>query len=138
MRTDGGEPSKLDLNTVEDQVITFLQSKGIVIGKENIEACHPFTRRSNKDKPAVVMRFANRKHKMELLKQGKKLFCQMLNEHLTKKNGDIARKARFLRRQQKIQSTWTTNCKVFVRLNGEPEQATVLVIRDMEEHDKFE
>lgn len=76
MTTDGGEPSELDLNSVEHQVITFLQSKGIVIGRETIVLLSPEE---------------NRKHKMELLKQGKKLKGTQvyLNEHLTKKNGEM-------------------------------------------------
>ena len=139
-RSQGAEPNEEDLSSVEDQVTTFLTSKGILIDKRNIEACHPLSSKNKNDKPtAVIMRFANRKHKVELLKQGRKLKGSnvYLNEHLTKKNGDIARKARFLRKQQKIQSTWTANCKVFIKLNGTPEQAKVLVIRDIEELDKY-
>lgn len=60
-----------------------------------------------------------------------------MNEHLIKRNADIARKARYLKKQGKIQNTWTTNCKVFIKLNGTPEQAKVLVIRNMEELDKY-
>ncbi|KAJ8333920.1 hypothetical protein SKAU_G00412390 [Synaphobranchus kaupii] len=39
--------------------------------------------------------------------------------------------------KKKIQSTWTSNCKIFIKLNGAPEQANVLVVRSMEELDKF-
>lgn len=35
-----------------------------------------------------------------------------LNEHLNEKNADISRSARFLRKQNKIQATWTRLCKV--------------------------
>ncbi len=82
----------------------------------------------------------NRKHKNALLRQGKKLKGSnvYLNEHLTKRNTDIARKARFLRKQRKIQSTWTANCKIFIKLNGTPEEAKVLVIKDVEELDKYQ
>ena len=86
------------------------------------------------------MRFSNRKHKSALLKQGRMLKGSdvFINEHLTKKNADIARKARFLRKQKKIQSTWTTNCKVFIKLNGTPEEAKVLGVRDITELDKYD
>lgn len=79
MTTDGAEPSEQDLNSVENQ----------------IKACQPLTKKNKNDKPAIIMRFANRKHKMELLRQGRKLKDTQvyLNEHLTKKNGNIARKA---------------------------------------------
>ena len=41
-----------------------------------------------------------------------------VNEHLTKRNADLARAARELRKAGKIQSTWTRDCKVFIK-NGE-------------------
>ena len=86
------------------------------------------------------MRFVNRKHKTALLKQGRKLKGTnvFINEHLTKRNADIARKARFMKKQGKIQHTWTSNCKVFIKLNGTPEQAKVMVIRNIEEMDNHE
>ena len=59
-----------------------------------------------------------------------------LNEHLTKHNADIAKKARNLRKQEKIQNTWTTSCKIFVKLNGM--NAKVVLIRSMEELDNYQ
>ncbi|KAJ8342786.1 hypothetical protein SKAU_G00327140 [Synaphobranchus kaupii] len=56
----------------------------------------------------------------------------------TDKPALIIRKARFLRNQKKIHSTWTTNCKIFIKLNGPPEESKVLVIRNMEDLDKFQ
>ena len=46
------------------------------------------------------MRFINRKHKSALLKQGRKLkeTNVFINEHFTKLNSDIARKARILKK----------------------------------------
>ncbi|KAL7405847.1 hypothetical protein ABVT39_008511 [Epinephelus coioides] len=125
--------------SVEQQVTAFLQSKGIEVDNNNIEACHPLPRKNKTDKPAIIMRFVNRKHKNALIRQGKKLKGSdvYLNEHLTKRNGDIARRARFLRKQRKIQSTWTANCKIYIKLNGSPEEAKVLVIRDIDELDKY-
>lgn len=135
-----GEPGEQEVSSVEQQVAAFLQSKGIEMDWDNIEACHPLPRRDDSDKRAVIMRFVNRKHKIALLKQGRKLKGSnvFMNEHLTKRNADIARKARLMKKQGKIQHTWTSNCKVFIKLNGTPEQAKVLVIRDIEEMDKHE
>lgn len=77
---------------------------------------------------------------MELLKQGRNLKGSnvYINEHLTKRHADIARKARFLKKHGKIQHTWTANCKIFIKLNGSPEQAKVMVIKNIEELDKYE
>uniref|UniRef100_A0A087YQP1 L1 transposable element RRM domain-containing protein n=1 Tax=Poecilia formosa TaxID=48698 RepID=A0A087YQP1_POEFO len=112
-----GEPSVEVLNSTEKQVTSFLRTKGIEVDCDTVEACHPLPRRGKDDKPAIIMRFTKRKYKFALLKQGRLLKGSdvFINEHLTKKNADIARKARFLRKQGKIQSTWTTNCKVFVK-----------------------
>ena len=138
--TAGGDTSEEDATFVKLQVTAFLNSKGIEIDSDNIEACHPLPRRIKTDKPAIIIRFANRKHKTELLKQGRRLKGSdvYMNEHLTKINAEIARKARFLRKQQKIQSTWTANCRIFIKLNGSPEQAKVLIIRDLEELEKYQ
>ena len=58
-----------------------------------------------------------RKSKIELLRQAIKLSGTSiyLNEHLTKKNADIAWQAWTLRNQNKIQATWTRNCKVMIQ-----------------------
>ena len=124
---------------MEQQVTTFLQSKGIEVDSNSIETCHPFPPKNKIDKPAIIMCFTNRKHKTALLRQGRKLKGSdvYLNEHLMKRNADIAKTACFFRRQKKIQSTWTANCKIYIKLNGSPEDAKVLVIRDIQELEKF-
>lgn len=137
--SDGEPGCELDASSTEQQVATFLQSKGIALDFNQVEACHPLPRRNN-DKPVVILRFINRKHKVALLKKGKMLKGTdvYINEHLTKTNADIANKARYLRRMKKIQSTWTRNCKIFIKLNGSPEEAKVLMVRNIEELEKLE
>ncbi|CAJ1081219.1 hypothetical protein DPX16_5388 [Xyrichtys novacula] len=134
------ETTMPDQDSIEQQVIAFFDSKGISVKSDNIEACHPLPRRNKADKPALIIRFTNRKHKNALLRQGRKLKGSdvYVNEHLTPKNGAIAKKARFLKKHKKIQSTWTANCKVCIKLNGSPEEAKVLVIKEMEELDKYQ
>ncbi len=56
---EGGEPSELDVSSTEQQVATFLQSKGIQLDCDNIEACHRLPKRNAGDKSAVIMRFVN-------------------------------------------------------------------------------
>ncbi|KAJ8394096.1 hypothetical protein AAFF_G00049010 [Aldrovandia affinis] len=137
---NGGEPAELDVTSTERQVAAFMQSKDIQLDCNNIEACHPLPKTGTNGKPSVVLRFVNRKHKIALLKQGRKLKGTnvYMNDHLTKRNADIARKARELRREKKIQQTWTANCKVFIKLNGTPENANVLVIRNIEELNEYD
>ncbi|KAI9535998.1 hypothetical protein NQZ68_038405 [Dissostichus eleginoides] len=128
----GGEPRELDASSTGQQVAAFLQSKGLQLDCNNIEACHPLPRRKDSDNPAIILRFVNRKHKTSLPKQGRKLKGSdvYMNDNLTKRNADIARKARYLKKQRKIQNTWISNCKIFIKLNGTPEEAKVLVIRN--------
>jgi len=136
----GDEPGEREVRSVEQQVAAFLQSKGVELDLDCIEACHPLPRRINNDRPAVILRFVNRRNKKALLKQGRKLKGTnvYINEHLTKKNADIARKARYLRKQEKIQHTWVTNGKIFIKLNGSPEEAKILIVKNMEELDKYQ
>ena len=143
--SSSAEPTEEDVETVEQQVIDFLNMKGININSDDIEACHPLPRRATATgvtvatPPGIIVRFVNRKHKAALLKQGRKLKGSnvYINEHLTKKNGEIAKQARFLKRQEKIQGTWSANCKIFIKLNGTPEEAKTLIIRELSELDKY-
>ena len=54
-----------------------------------------------------------------------------INEHLTKKNGEIAQKARLLRGQGKISTMWTRDCKVSIKIIVVPEVAKIHQIKDM-------
>lgn len=146
---DGGESPQAELETLENQVVQFLTDKGLPIQNQHISACHTLPcKQSNAQQapasrppPAIIIRLVNRKYKSELLKQGFKLKGTgvYLNEHLTKKNADIAREARRLRKGKKIKATWSRNCKVFIRLNGATqEEEKVLVVREIKELEQYE
>ncbi|XP_070411977.1 uncharacterized protein [Nothobranchius furzeri] len=129
---EGEVHTDMDTNSLENKVTTFLTNKGIAISNTDIEACHPLPRKIKDAKPAINLRFTNGKFKNALLKQGKKLKGteMYVNKHLTKKNAEIARKARILKKLRKIQSTWTANCKIFI--------SKVLAIKHIEELEKYE
>ena len=88
--TAGEDAPPEELQTLEDQVVAFLNNKNITIEKKHISACHTL---SNKDKvkPTIVLQFSNRKHKVEVSKRARKLKGTgvYINEHLTKKNARI-------------------------------------------------
>ena len=90
-------------------------------------------------KKNVIVKFTNRKTKDEILRNGKLLKGSQVyvNEHLTKKTGDLAKLARDLRRENKVASTWTRNCKVFVRSLGAPEVANTYRIGGMDDLNRF-
>lgn len=146
----GSEDNHGHEETTEEQVLSFLHAKDIEVDKESIEACHLLPARKPSDNvnrsksspvtPAIIVRFTNRKHKVDLLKQWRKLKGTnvYVNEHLTKRNAEIARKARQLRRQDKIQSTWTAGCKVFIKTNDATENARGLLIKNIAQLDKYD
>ena len=140
-KRDGEESlSSQDQESVESQVISFLQSRNIHLDKSNIAACHILPSKDRAIKPRIIMRFVSRKHKTELLMQGKKLkgTAVYVNEHLTSKNAEIARVARQLWKEHKIKATWTRDCKVLIRLNGpSPEAEKVLMIRELKDLDRY-
>ena len=119
--------------TIERQVIDFFKSKDIVLNQDHIAACYTLPSKERKAIPVILMRFANRKHKDHLLRNGRMLKGSdvYVNEHLTKKNAEIAKEARALKKQKKIQGTWSRNGKVMVKPNGDA--AKITVIRDLKE-----
>lgn len=100
------EATEEQLLTMEQQVVLFLHSNNISIQRDAISKCHTLPRKTDKTKPPIITRFISRKQKNDLLMQGKKLKATHVyrNEHLTKKNGDIARETRMLRKQKKNHS----------------------------------
>lgn len=96
--TAGEDAPPEELQTLEDQVLAFLSNKNIMIEKKHISACHTLSNQ-DKVKPTIVVQFSKLKHKVEVLKQARKLKGTgvYINEHLTKKNAEIARQSRILR-----------------------------------------
>ena len=137
---DGEDAPAEELQTLEQQVMKFLLTKNMSIQSHHIATCHALPRKDSKTKPAIIVRFVSRKIKIDLLKQAKQLKGTgvYLNEHLTKKNAEIARQARSLKKQNKIQATWTRNCKVMIRLNGStPEETKVVMIRELKDLEQY-
>ena len=145
---DSEDAPKQEQHSLEQQVITFFNSKYIPLDSRNIAACHTLPQRLNNrsnqpqrqsNRPNIIIRFMSRKYKTEVLQMGRKLKDTgvYVNEHLTKRNCEIARQARILRKANWIQGTWTRNCKVMIRPNGTPEEAKVIVVRDIKELDQY-
>lgn len=110
----------------------------IPIASKHTASCHTMPQKQN-NSPNIIIQFVSRKHKIEVLKLSKRLKGTgvYVNEHLTKRNTEIARQARILREEERIQGTWTRNCKVTIRLNGAPEQAKVIAVRDSKDLDQY-
>lgn len=128
---------------LEEQVIQFFQKHDITIIKEHIAACHTLSKQEGQKERNIILRFANRRHKVDLMRQGIKLrdanVKVYMNEHLTARNALIAKRARDLRKQKKIQATWTRDCKIWIRTNNSSDEEgnKVLLIRDLKDLDKY-
>ena len=121
------------MESVEEQLLGFLGRQGIAIDKSDISACHVLKTKDPMKKPPIIIRLVNRKSKINILKNGRKLKGTnvYINEHLSRKTANISALARQLKRQQRIHSTFKRNCKVFVKTN-------VVLIKDISELDKFD
>lgn len=62
--------------------------------------CHTLPNTTDKHKPVIVVRFISRKVRNGVIMQAEKLKGSKvyINEHLTKRNGIIAREARLLKK----------------------------------------
>lgn len=100
----GEEAPSEELHTLEQQVVCFMWSKDLHLDSQQISACHILPSKDQKNKPKIIVKLASRKHKVEILKEAKKLKGTGVyrNEHLTKKNSEIAWTSRILKKQNKI------------------------------------
>ena len=130
-------------NELEDQLVGFLNKNGIPLKKSDVSACHTLGARDKGKPQAVVMRLVSRKTKTMMMANARKLKDDKsqgrvyINEHLSKKNSEIARAARQLRKDEKVLSTWVRNCCVFIRVqDGNNEK--VMKIQDMTDLKQFD
>ena len=133
---EGEGEDDLDRNSTEEQVVASLKNYGVQLNEANISTCYTISRRGSSDK-VIVLKFLSRKFKTELLKQGRKLKGSniYLNEHLTKSNATISRRARELRKAGKITNTWTNDCRIFIKLNGPEEK--IVNVKNIQELDIY-
>ena len=129
--------------TLETKVIDMFKTKVKVdVVPSDISAIHylPSKNNSNKKEPkSILVHFVNRKTKEKLLKNGKNLKNTeiYLNEHLTKRNADIHKKARMLKKEKKIIGTWTRNCKIYVKVDDGSLNGKIIGMNTMEDFEKL-
>ena len=138
VETEENAPSQ-ELESVESQVLSYLNSNDIELSPSEISVCHPIASKDKNKPPSIVIRFVSRKTKERLLKSAKKLkgTSVFTNEHLTNKNAHIARDARALVKQNKLKGTWTRNGTVFVKYEERGGTVKVQVIKDVDMLQQF-
>ena len=116
------EWSTNDKDIMADNFIRFAKEKlDVVLNRHDISDMHTLPR--DKDKmDTCIVRFSNRIARDKVIRNRTKLKTTSnsskkiyINEHLTKKNGEIAREARQMRKNGTILGTWTKSCKIFVK-----------------------
>uniref|UniRef100_A0A1A8CV30 Uncharacterized protein n=1 Tax=Nothobranchius kadleci TaxID=1051664 RepID=A0A1A8CV30_NOTKA len=84
---EGEEAPPEELHTLEEQVVQFFSVKKINLNKGQISACYTVPRKDNRNKSSIVVQLVNRKQKIDILSQSRKLKGSgvYVNKHLTKK-----------------------------------------------------
>ena len=82
-----------EAGTLEENVLAFLNKHNIPIEKSDVSICHPL--KSKGSNSVILLKCSNRKAKLDVMKNAKKLKGSnvYINEHLTKRNSDLAYKA---------------------------------------------
>ena len=115
-----------DKDIMIDNFAKFAKDKlQVEINHHDITDIHTLPKGRNKSETCII-RFSNRIVREKIIKNRKKLATKSrnahkiyINEHLTKRNATIAREARMMRTDDKIQGTWTNNCRIFVKLHDD-------------------
>ena len=132
------EDTEEELETLENQVLEFLNTKlDLDLEPSEIAACHPIN--AKKTKKDIIVRVVNRKTKIHILRKAKQLKGTQvfINEHLTKRNGELAKHGRDLRKQNRIAGTWTRNGKIYVKTNGAHGTSRIQIIKDISDFAKL-
>lgn len=125
---EGEEQNELDRLSTEEQVLQQLKEKGIGIEQSEVDYCFLLRGNFNQNKKIVVMRMLSSKARAGLMKQGKKLKGTNIyvNERLTRNTSNIARRARELRKQGKIENTWTRDGKVHIKKDKNSDKTQIV------------
>lgn len=136
-----GEAPNDELMTLEDSVVNYLNMHNIDIAHSDISICHTLgVKKPNKPQP-IVVRLVMRKAKNYMLSRQRhalKGTGVRISEHLTQKNSALAYHARQLYRDEKIDGTFTRNCRVFVKIANGTDNPDVEIIKSMEDIEKYQ
>ena len=122
--------------TMKRNFIAFAHDKlQIDIPEIEITAIHDLPKRKDGTTP-VIIQFLSSDKRTEIMRKRKSLKGTniFLNDHLSRLNNALFHRARTLRKENKIDSTWTSNCVIYVK---KTEQSTPVQIRAHTDFDKL-
>ena len=119
-----GIPSSVKIHDLEDKAIEILRNIGVVVDPKEIVAVHRLKDYKNGKPPSTIVRFVNRKHAFESLKNKKKLnICEekmglkhlYIIENLCPVYKSLFEKCRKLKKDNKIKHLWSYNGVINIR-----------------------
>ena len=139
-----GIPDDISQDNLEDEVINIINTiTNDTIASRDIEACHRLKKDAD-GSAKVIVRMANRKHTVNVLKNKKKLKEKstvrgnnvFINENLSDETKRIFNTARDLKKNNHLFSCWTFNGKVNIKMK-ENDQKTIRILHMSEFEDFF-
>ena len=114
------DPLPEEQSSMQDKIVKFAEVNDITIDKNDIESIILLHNRANPNGPQrTLIRFNNHATQQQFYEMRFKLKNSFpgvyVNEDLTRDNADLFKRARELRRNHKILSTWTKNCVIYVK-----------------------
>ena len=117
---DESDSSGRDHSIMTKNIISFAKNQlNVDIGEQDLVAVHPLPKRNARETALCIVRFANRDARKKVVQSRKKLKGTniFINDHLTPKNATLFKLAREMRKRNEIQSCWTMDCKIFIKIN---------------------
>ena len=140
-----GIPSDIPQNQLEKTVIEILGTIGVVV-TFNIAACHRLKKLKHQSTQSVIVRFINRKHALEALKNRKQLINSekivefgnnlYIRENLCPQFRKIYDYALSIKKKGNIFKVWTFNGKVCINCDKDDKPWIVNHIEDL--YDEFD
>ena len=109
--------STLNEGIMKTNFIKFAESKlSVSIKDDQIVAIHKLKKRRDGITP-IIIKFTSNAAKFQIMKSRRKLKGQkiFINDHLTQRNTALERKARQLKKEKRIDSSWTWNGRIFIK-----------------------
>ena len=120
-------------NTMKTNFNTFVQKHlKISIKEEDILSIHKLRKRHDGIEP-VIVKFARNSTKRAVMSMRKKLKGTKIyiNDHLTRMNSIIERKAREMKKSGSLHSSWTLNGRIFVKEKEHSNRKEIKKLEDL-------
>jgi hypothetical protein len=123
-----------ETNAATEEAIVYFANNvlDVALTRDDISVAHRLGKRRNDQNPApIIVKFTNRRARNAVFGARKSLANHQprifINEHLIKSRAELLSKARQLVKAKKIQSAWTNNGQIFIRLSDLPDSRPIRI-----------